>query len=296
MDFPCEDFFNDEGLDDAPVVDKAALARATYKPKICSSQTMSDLTGDENGVKMSADYHYFLQDFTKARNLYKQVLSTPGINRSAAVRRDVIEGVARSSLRLGDFKEAEEFSDTLYSSSVSSNVDHMAVSISLKLDIAVASQYDLLEDYWLRRLIELHSLVPKYWLQLGNRLRIKDKIVESYCCLVRARELLRAVERSVGSFAKEGNAKMKLVVEDAIDKLEIADRTYDEVKIAMTSDIFGTGDTDAQDFEDLGRSARLKKLEEEFSENETGVKGDDDVEEFIEKFNHKWFSSTINSS
>jgi len=294
MDFPCDDFFSDEGLEDAPVVDKAALARASYTPRICSSDAMNDHTSDENCVKMSADYHYFLKDFTKAKILYKRVLSTPGINRSAAVRRDVVEGVARSCLKLGEFKEAKEFSDTLYSSSVSTNVDHMAVSISLHLDIALASKDELLEEYWLMRLIELHSLVPRYWVHLGNRFKKKERILESYCCLVRAWELLRAVERSVGSFAKESNAKMKLAVEDALDKLEIVDRTYDEVKIAMTSDIFGTGDVDAEEFEDLGRSARLKKLEEEFEEAD--VKGDDDVEEFIDRFNHKWFSSTISNS
>jgi len=305
MDFPCEDFF-EESEDSGPVADKAEAARASYEPRICSSVAMSDLSGDENFVKMSADYHYLLKHFAKAKILYKQVLDTSGISRSAAVRRDVVEGLARCCLQLGEFEEAKEFSDSLYSSSVPSNIDHMTVSTNLQFDIAAAASTDeeamektsaessdlLMQDYWLRSLIELHPLVPRYWLSLAKLFKKKGKRMECFFCLVRANELLRAVEKSVGSFAKDNNAKMKLLVEESMAELGTLERTYASVKVSMTSDIFGKNENiDTGDFEDLGRSARLKKMEEAFAEKDNDTQGDEDYEEFIFRFNQKWFAS-----
>merc|ERR1711874_266487 len=100
-------------------------------------------------------------------------------------------------------------------------------------------------------------------------------------------ELLAAVDRTVGSFARRSHEAMKEEVEEAL--AEIGMRELEEkVKKGMTEDIHGGGDEEQGEFQDLGRSARAKKREEKIREKK-GEDSEERREKFEDTFHTKWF-------
>jgi len=79
-------------------------------------------------------------------------------------------------------------------------------------------------------------------------------------------QLLKSVEKTVSGLAKERNLKLQEKIEKEVENLnlksEISDKIFDLV--AKNLKMEESEEVGAAEFEDLGKSARLKSIEESF--------------------------------
>lgn len=76
-------------------------------------QWFNDISDASNvELKQSADHAYMTKDYLRAVGLYHQAFDMTS-KRNMSSRRDILEGLARSHLKLGDLGEAEKMAEEL---------------------------------------------------------------------------------------------------------------------------------------------------------------------------------------
>lgn len=99
-------------------------------------------------------------------------------------------------------------------------------------------------------------------------------------CYVRASVLLESVQRSVRGFVAEANARQVRQLQERVAKLGLKLEQQDRVRLFASMDLFnrhkeGSLSSEAsseaqEEFEDLGKSVRLKEVEKGFEEARPG--------------------------
>ena len=183
----------------------------------------------------------------------------------------------------------------------------MTVSCNL-----LASIYEIKSDFLkeisnLCTIISNHPLVPEFWIRLGKsyskleclNLPISSKFskqVQSFC-FIHALILLKTVERSVKSFSKDKNEKLQIDLKFKLKEMKLSEEEYERTEMFASLDIFKKRDVEKDDekaeFEDLGKSVRLAKIEAAFQEAQEQDEKDQNDLEIVSAFEKEWFSFVI---
>jgi len=282
MDFPSVDIFSSE-VDDSPRVEKGQTERQTYSPRVCplvpNYGNFSEK--DREAVKMKADLAYYLKDYTKALELYKKVYTEFGCT-GLAVKRDLLECLARSCLAVGASKEAIGYWEEIQEG-WTGHEDHRLVVAQLRVDIG-RQQGDTGNEMGalLCKIIEMHSTMARYWVWLADWYRDNLEEEKELWSLMRGREVgrLEGVQCSVN-----------------LDELDVRIRSSNVDKILQDKifEVVGRDDKEKvkeeeviTDFEDLGASVRLKKVEEAFAEKSNGIEVIVETGHVLRNFEQKW--------
>ena len=283
MDFPSVDIFSSE-VEDSPRVDKGQKERQTYIPRLCplvpDYENFSET--DRDAVKMKADLAYYLKDYVKALKLYKKVYTEFGCT-GLAVRRDLLECLARSCLAVGDFKEALRYWEEIQEG-WTGHEDHRLVVAQLRVDIG-RQQGDTGKDMGalLCQIIEMHSTMARYWVWLADWYMNNMEEAKELWSLVRGKEVgkLEGVQCSVNLEQLD-----RRIMNSDVDKI-VRDKIFEVV----CRDFKGKSKEEevSTDFEDLGASVRLKKVEEALSAKYDGIEDTMEAGRVIRNFEQKWF-------
>jgi len=283
MDFPSADIFSSE-VDDSPRVEKGLIERQTYLPRVCPLEPDYDNFSekDREAVKMKADLAYYLKDYVKALELYKKVYTEFGCT-GLAVRRDLLECLARSCLAVGAVKEALGYWEEIQGG-WTGHEDHRLVVAQLRVDIG-RQQGDTGNEMGalLCKIIEMHSTMARYWVWLADWYRDNMEENKELWSLARGREVgrLEGVQCSVS--LSELDVRIRSSNVDRILQDKIFETVSRDVKEKSKEEEVNT------DFEDLGASVRLKKVEEALAEKYDGIEDTVDNERVIINFEQKWF-------
>ncbi len=124
-----------------------------------------------------------------------------------------------------------------------------------------------------------HPLLPDLWIRLGrsyvamsaddknsnNVIRLRRLSAASFA---RCKLLLKSVERTVTEFVKDKNLAQQGRVDQELESLnierEILDKILELVSKHLKSDDLGDDEPVPGEFEDLGKSVRMKAIEESF--------------------------------
>jgi len=283
MDFPSVDLFDDDA-DDTPRVDQAEVDRQNYVAKVCRlSADKTHFSVDRDGVKMTADLAYYMKDYRKALSLYRQLYTEFGCN-SLSVKRDILECLVRSLLAVGDVKTAlghwEEIQEGW-----TGHEDQRLVVAQLRVDIA-RQEGDWGEEIGalICQLVEMHNTFTRYWVWLADWYRENKEEVKEFSSLVRAKEVGRL----------EGvKCSLKLELLDVRIKSSKVDQVVQErIQEVICRDFRDKAEEDevVKEFEDLGTSVRMKKVEEAFAERANVNENSLEAANVIYFFEQKWFS------
>ena len=186
------------------------------------------------------------------------------------------------------------------------NEDHLTVSLGVLSEVYAASGDHLRAISCLGQIITYHPFVSDFWLRLASSYcSVSDtstlppvsskfrKEVAAFC-RVRAAVLLDNVASTVKSFVKEKNSILFAGIKKELDDLKLPQELIDRMELFAVMDIYAAKDKAEAaangDFQDLGRSARLKAIEEGFRTDglTAEVAGDS-----VEAFEKEWFSFLV---
>ena len=158
------------------------------------------------------------------------------------------------------------------------------------------------------QIISYHPFVSNFWLQMAATYSsvsdastlppISSKFLTEVTafCRVRAAILLENVSGTVKSFVKEKNATLIGEIKKELDALKLPQELIDRMELFAVMDIYAAKDKAAaaeekEDFQDLGRSARLKAIEEGYQSK--GGSATEVVGGKLEAFENEWFSFLV---
>ncbi|TRY64236.1 hypothetical protein TCAL_03550 [Tigriopus californicus] len=296
-------------------------ASLSYLAKQCPHKWFDNAQGpigeaDVQTLKFNADQAYLEKDYVKAFRFYEEVLKRTS-KKNMSNRRDMMESLARCALHQNRSSQALEWALELHNTSHPNNIDHLTVSHDL-LSQVYDAQGDSEESLaHLSRIIHIHPFVPDFWTRIGQcYVNFKDKILEypisksnlkqvQAFCFIRALVLLQRVETTVRSFAKEPNVKGQKVLLEQIRSFSLHPEEADRLHFFASLDIAhsrsdaksgdaqsSASDSDGKDFQDLGRSERIKALEKEF-ENVPDSRAEWNPSMVIEGFELEWFKFMV---
>ncbi len=150
----------------------------------------------------------------------------------------------------------------------------------------------------LSAVVAVHPFAPSIWLKLaeayeglgeaeaeplpisGGEFRLKSRA--RAFCLVRSHVLLRTVEKTVRAFAKTANEKRKSAIKSTLEEMKLSSEEVDRMELFASMDVFNRKDEDEDkgEFEDLGRSARQRAIEESYREGE----GEKNMEDHVNSY------------
>ncbi|XP_064605882.1 uncharacterized protein C8orf76 homolog [Liolophura sinensis] len=211
----------------------------SYNAKICSPLWFEDAESDSDEskitqLKFSADYHYMVGRYDKARQKYQAILESlpPG---GMCMRRDVLESLSRCHLNVGNKAEAVRVARQLFEQGT--NEDHEIQGLSLLHHIYTKTE-DFTEDLpILQRLVTFHPQYHLYWLHMGAVYQglvargdlspacEADHHVKTFTCYLRAKLLLKFSQRTSGSFVKSNQLNLSEEITEVIEKMDF---TLDE--------------------------------------------------------------------
>ena len=284
MDFPSLDLFDDV-VDNSPRVDHAEVARQAYTAKICPLTAETHcFKSDRDSLKMTADLAYYMKDYKQALALYKQVYSDPGCT-SQSVKRDVAECLARTSMALGESGAAGGYCEEI-EQGWAGHADQRLVVGQLRLDIArLVGDWGDKTGAIMCEMVELHSSLGRYWMWLADWYKERGEEVNEFWSLVRAQEVGRL--EGVKSSVKENQVTRRIQNSQVDQQLQqkIVDFVSRDARNRKSEK-----EEVAGEFEDLGSSVRMRKVEEALTEqSEENSDGRKDCNLIIRQFQQKWF-------
>lgn len=196
---------------------------------------------------------------------------------SMGTRRDVMEGLARSHLKLENHRLAEEKATALvsrfeevkicgefillvllillqHSTSHENNIDHLTVSHGLLAEVYRILDRHAQELEHLAKAITIHPFYSDNWMRLGLLLErwsknteqlvppqleiLKKRTKDCYAfCFIRTLILTRSVQRTVLSFAKAKNVRCQKVMNEKIGDLKLSEDVYERFELFASMDL-----------------------------------------------------------
>ena len=212
-------------------------------------------------------------------------------------------------MALGDIESAWHHALDFHAASPD-HPDHRSVGLALLVDVSRARVADVdapVNDQrvhlaLLASMVELQPTLPRLWCWLAEHYsREKEEGVrKEVACLLRARDLLATHLATANrtSFLTCKSSKTLKDVEDRLavvssgirDLKEIQDKVCGDIRRReLASDEKVEEEQNSGEFEDLGRSVRLKGIEEVLAQ-ETGNKDLElDNDSVIRRFEERWF-------
>lgn len=269
---------------------------------------------DVQTLKFAADQAYLEKDYGKAFQFFEHTLKRTS-KKNMSNRRDIMESMARCALHQKHLNQALEWASELHKTSHPNNIDHLTVSHDLLSQIYEARGEPQESLAHLSRIVHFHPFVPDFWTRIGqgyvglNGQTVAYPISNSHLkqvqafCFIRALVLLQRVEKTVRSFAKKPNEEGQKTLLQKIRSFALHPEEADRLQFFASIDIANprldskTGDdqsatTDEGDFQDLGRSERMKALEKEF-ENVPDSDPQWNPSQLIEAFELEWFKFLV---
>ena len=143
----------------------------------------------------------------------------------------------------------------------------MSNCLSILVEIYVKQNQNILGICALISLLQLHPSVPEHWAKLGILFKNLEnaKIISCYC-LLRAKKLHEAVEKTVIGFPHTKNLKEQKNLNEILEK-NFDKELCQNLEAVVNKAVFGklsnkTEDQENADFIDLG-SSKLRKTKEE---------------------------------
>eukprot|EP00088_Acartia_fossae_P068866 TRINITY_DN8831_c0_g1_i6.p1 TRINITY_DN8831_c0_g1~~TRINITY_DN8831_c0_g1_i6.p1 ORF type:complete len:292 (-),score=33.55 TRINITY_DN8831_c0_g1_i6:26-901(-) len=287
-------FLTDFNFDDneakvvSSVEERRDKERLAYVPKMC--QTERDFDGDANGRKATADLLFYRKKFDKSIEIYDELLDDKGV-KGATIRRDIMESKARALCALGSYCDALEVAETILTSTPDHD-DFRIVALALKIDILTEQQKSENTPVTARKLmvslmrvLSMHPNLSSYWILLAKEYRATSPEY-TLACLLLAKQF--------------GSHIMEFGVGDMIQQLKCEHPGLDvgEDTASLPQDSNGCQQSQDhkgnEDFTDLGRSVRMKEIEETLSGScfkvaNSNQDSDQECQLFIQAFQEKWF-------
>ena len=183
----------------------------------------------------------------------------------------------------------------------------MTVSLGL-LSLVHARRGDHLSNiHCLTGILRHHPFVQDFWSRLGEAylaaedtdlaqlpLSSRHRTLCAAFCLIRSVVLLRTVEKSVKGFVKAGNLNKQAADSAKMDALKLKLELTDRIQLFATMDVYNRQQQQQkeEEFEDLGRSVRMKALESSYEgaeEKEGGAQECDLAVKAVSEFENEWF-------
>ena len=186
----------------------------------------------------------------------------------------------------------------------------MTVSLGVLSEVHRASGDHLEALACIAQIISYHPFVSDFWLQLAASyssvsdastlptISSKFRTEVSAFCRVRAAILLENVSGTVKSFVKEKNATLVGEIKRELNALKLPQELIDRMELFAVMDIYAAKDKTAaggdekEEFQDLGRSARLKAIEEGYQRKD-GCAAVEVVGGKLDAFENEWFSFLV---
>lgn len=280
--------------------DARVRQRDCYVPRMCSGDgSDQDFVKDVNGLKAQADLYYYRKQFPQCLEIYNSLLSNKAV-KGATVRRDMLESKARALSALGKHTEAVELADHILNSTPDHD-DFRMVALALKIHVlqeAQASSGDIsVEDcnselmVSIMKVLDMHPSLARYWILLAKLYASSSNPRFSMCCLQKA-------EQNRSHIIDFG-------VDKCIDNLknQYPDFNFEKEGLVNSraknpSDFVKEGDVEDEEFTDLGRSVRMKEIEQTLAKSSQIQKSKkptcskiEDKQLFISSFETKWLLS-----
>ena len=166
-----------------------------------------------------------------------------------------------------------------------------------------------MEIYHLCLILQHHPFNPEYWLRIGLAYRrlngdAAKKLPYSNdfrlqliaFCFVRTLTLLRTVEKTVRDFSKEQNEQRQKSVKSELRAMKMNEDEYERIEMFAAMDVFNRNNAkneENSDFEDLGKSDRMKKIEDGFKGVKIDLNRKIDYIQIVADFERKWFNFLV---
>jgi len=290
-----------------------------YKIRQCKSKWFDDPDSsffkENEKLKYSAEMAYVEGRYEDAIRFYEAVLPLTKAS-SMGTRRDVMEGLARSHLKLENHRLAEEKATALHSTSHENNIDHLTVSHGLLAEVYRILDRHAQELEHLAKAITIHPFYSDNWMRLGLLLKrwsknteqlvpaqleiLKKHTKDCYAfCFIRTLILTRSVQKTVLSFAKAKNVRCQKIMNEKIRDLKLSEDVYERFELFASMDLHANRynrddkeDDEKEEFQDLGSSKRASDLEKSATSNEALIKNLKDSD-FLINFQNNWFSFIV---
>ena len=185
----------------------------------------------------------------------------------------------------------------------------MTVSLGVLSEVHRANGDHLEAIACLAQIISYHPFVSDFWLQMASSyssisvastlppISSKFRTEVAAFCRVRAAILLENISATVKSFVKEKNATLIGQIKQELNALKLPQELIDRMELFAVMDIYAARDKTAaaaeekEEFQDLGRSARLKAIEEGYQRKDglaVEIAGGK-----LEAFEIEWFSFLV---
>ena len=213
-------------------------------------------------------------------------------------------------MALGDLKNAWEHALDFHAASPD-HPDHRSVGLALLIDVSRARVADKSTVTptdershlaLLANMVELQPSLPRFWCWLAEHYRGEEEggRKKEAACLLRARDLLATHLATANrtSFLTCRNAETLKDVEERLavvspeigDLREIQDKVCGDIRRrGGVSDGKSEESQNNGEFEDLGRSVRLKGIEEVLAQENGNTVTNVDDDSVIIKFEERWF-------
>ncbi|XP_071000478.1 uncharacterized protein C8orf76-like [Oncorhynchus clarkii lewisi] len=252
------------------------VALSTYNAKFCEAEWFwesidtEDILEVQKIFKFRADMAYRRKNFQEALNAYTTCLSyIPDGN--LAIRRDIMEGMARCCCHLGKRVEALEITETLKNEA--SNTCHLTGLLHLTANVHERFGDLRSQATCLQQLCSLHPYHQWHWMKLAESYlhllqslstpsgssplqqgdgvepkpdsqteeQLKEERdgvwLKACMCFVRARLLLRALKGQQSSFVLQNSERALQKADEALRWLELKDTTLQLVSEVMSEDL-----------------------------------------------------------
>ncbi|XP_029599133.1 uncharacterized protein C8orf76-like [Salmo trutta] len=246
------------------------VALSSYNAKFCEAEWFwksidtEDILEKQKIFKFRADMAYRRKNFQEALNAYTTCLSyVPDGN--LAIRRDIMEGMARCCCHLGKRVEALEITETLKNEA--SNTCHLTGLLHLTANVHERFGDLRGQVTCLQQLCSLHPYHQWHWMKLadsylhllqslstpsgssplqqGDDSQTEEQLKEerdgvwlkACMCFVRARLVLRALKGQQSSFVLQNSERALQKADEALRCLEPKDTTLQLVSEVMSEDL-----------------------------------------------------------
>jgi len=259
--------------------DLKSIQRQNYVAKTVAIP--DDFDNDINGRKAKADFYYYRKQFKEAIKIYDNLLGDKGL-KGATMRRDISESKSRSHLELGEIEQALNMANLILTKSPDHD-DFRIVAYALKIDILTArwKQNNNTESdkrelmICLMSVLNMHPNLSRYWILLAKQYLDKSPD-DAMCCLLLAKQF--------------GSHIIDLNIDGLLEKLKTDYPQVDIVSKRVDFDyVKESSKDDNQEFMDLGRSTRLKEIEEKLTNTGHLNHKYEDCDKFMQDFEKNWF-------
>ncbi|XP_042560333.1 uncharacterized protein C8orf76 homolog [Clupea harengus] len=150
---------------------RVSVVLPSYNAKFCEAQWFcedadtDDMLEKQKVYKFRADLAYRRKQYQTALSDYTTCLSLIPVGGNMAIKRDVLEGMARCSCQLGRPEQAQELTEKLRKEA--SNTCQLSCVLAMELSIAESLGNGRAAVGLMQQLCSLHPFNPWHWLKLA---------------------------------------------------------------------------------------------------------------------------------